>query len=122
MNTTRVFLAVALGALGLPGGVPPPQQSSAPGGARPPPPVTVSTRWNGGPETREEDRRFHVNGRFQYDVASTDADCAHNTCTGVNESGIRSYARRAFLGVDGRLTDNWRYNVKFDFNLANNGG
>jgi phosphate-selective porin OprO and OprP len=84
----------------------------------PPPPVTVTTRWNGSPETREEDRRFHVNGRFQYDVASTDADCANAACTGVNESGIRSYARRAFLGVDGRLTERWRYNVKFDFNLS----
>ncbi|MFT3729211.1 MAG: porin [Terricaulis sp.] len=81
-----------------------------------------TTVWSGATETREEDRRFHVNGRFQYDVASTDADCANVTCTGVNESGIRSYARRAFLGVDGRLTTNWRYNVKFDFNLANNGG
>jgi phosphate-selective porin OprO/OprP len=36
----------------------------------------------------------------------------------VNESGVRSYARRAFLGVDGRLTTNWRYNVKFDFNMS----
>jgi phosphate-selective porin OprO/OprP len=81
-----------------------------------------TTVWNGATETREEDRRFHVNGRFQYDVADTDADCANAACTGVNESGVRSYARRAFLGVDGRLTTNWRYNVKFDFNLANNGG
>jgi len=89
--------------------------------APPPPPVTVTTRWNGSPETREEDRRFHINGRFQYDVASTDADCANNTCTGVNESGIRSYARRAFLGVDGRLTEHWRYNVKFDFVLGGAG-
>src|SRR6185295_18209950 len=60
----------------------------------------------------------HVNGRFQYDFAYTDADCANAACTGVNESGIRSYARRAFLGVDGLLTTNWRYNVKLDFNLA----
>jgi phosphate-selective porin OprO/OprP len=79
---------------------------------------TVSTRWNGSPETREEDRRFHVNGRFQYDVAYTDADCANAGCTGVNESGVRSYARRAFIGVDGRLTEHWRYNVKFDFGIS----
>src|SRR5262249_15596652 len=78
----------------------------------------ATTVWNGSTETREEDRRFHVSGRLQYDVAYTDADCANATCTGVNDSGIRSYARRAFLGVDGRLTSHWRYNVKLDFNLA----
>jgi phosphate-selective porin OprO and OprP len=116
MKKTHVLMGAALSAVGLTG-VAHAQQSTAPVAA-PPPPVTVTTRWNGAPETREEDRRFHVNGRFQYDVASTDADCANNTCTGVNESGIRSYARRAFLGVDGRLTDNWRYNVKFDFNMS----
>ncbi|WP_395646179.1 OprO/OprP family phosphate-selective porin [Terricaulis sp.] len=83
-----------------------------------PPPPTVTTRWNGAPETREEDRRFHVSGRFMYDIASTDADCANAACTGTNESGIRSYARRAFLGVDGRLTEQWRYNAKFDFAIG----
>lgn len=86
----------------------------------PAPAPTVTTRWNGSPETREEDRRFHVNGRFQYDVAYTDADCATADCTGVNESGVRSYARRAFIGVDGRLTDHWRYNVKFDLGFGQN--
>ncbi|MBX3428530.1 MAG: hypothetical protein KF779_02985 [Hyphomonadaceae bacterium] len=78
----------------------------------------VTTRWNGAPETREEDRRFHVNGRFMYDLAFTDADCANTACTGVNESGVRGYARRAFLGVDGRLTEHWRYNAKFDFSIG----
>jgi phosphate-selective porin OprO/OprP len=78
----------------------------------------ATTRWNGSPETREEDRRFHVNGRFMYDVAYTDADCANTGCTGVNESGVRSYVRRAFLGVDGRLTEHWRYNAKFDFSIG----
>lgn len=77
-----------------------------------------TTVWNGGAETREEDRRFHVNGRIQYDLAYTDADCANADCTAPNESGVRSYARRAFLGVDGRLTSNWRYNVKLDFALT----
>ena len=31
--------------------------------------ITASTRWNGATETREEDRRFHVNGRFMYDLS-----------------------------------------------------
>jgi phosphate-selective porin OprO/OprP len=86
-----------------------------------------TTVWNGGTETREEDRRFHVSGRFMYDVADTDADFSTATGTNganpyVNDSGIRSYARRAFLGVDGRLTNNWRYNVKFDITFGNVSG
>jgi phosphate-selective porin OprO/OprP len=89
-----------------------------------------TTTWNGAPETREEDRRFHVNGRFMYDVADTNADFC--SATGYNAAssgavaqaatpcldGVRSYARRAFLGVDGRLTQNWRYNVKFDISFG----
>lgn len=80
----------------------------------------TTTRWNGAPETREEDHRFHVNGRLMYDVAATDADCANAACTGANEAGVRSYVRRAFLGVDGRLTQEWRYNAKFDFSIGGN--
>lgn len=115
--TTAALMALA-GAASAAGsvGVANAQQTTAT--APPPAPVTVTTRWNGAPETREEDRRFRVNGRFMYDVAYTDMDCANNTCTGVNESGIRSYARRAFLGVEGRLTEQWRYNVKLDFALG----
>jgi phosphate-selective porin OprO/OprP len=67
------------------------------------------------------ERRFHVSGRVQYDVASTDADFCNSTGTGASyvcESGIRSYVRRGFLGVDGRLTDHWRYNAKFDFSIG----
>ncbi|MBS0384915.1 MAG: hypothetical protein JSS00_06155 [Proteobacteria bacterium] len=114
MKKSQALITAALSALGMAAGA----------GAAHADPTTV---WNGATETREEDRRFHVNGRFQYDVASTDADFC--SATGFNsgtttltatpcESGIRSYARRAFLGVDGRLTTNWRYNVKFDFNMS----
>ena len=115
MTKKNAFTTAALAALASATGV---AASVGSAHAQAAPPPTVSTRWNGSPETREEDRRFHVNGRFQYDVAYTDADCANNTCTGVNESGVRSYARRAFIGVDGRLTDHWRYNVKFDINMS----
>lgn len=119
MSKKNALLTAALAALASVGGVAVTAgvahaQTATP----PPPPPTVTTRWNGSPETREEDRRFHINGRFQYDIASTDADCANAACTGANESGIRSYARRAFLGVDGRLTEHWRYNVKLDFALT----
>jgi phosphate-selective porin OprO/OprP len=90
----------------------------------------VTTTWNGASETREEDRRFHVNGRFQYDVADTSADfCSATGYTAASSAtvaqaatpcldGVRSYARRAFIGVDGRLTQNWRYNVKLDINMS----
>lgn len=113
----NVFTQVALAALATTGGLAAGVSAAQAQTAAPPPP-SVTTRWNGAPETREEDRRFHVNGRFMYDVAATDADCANTACTGTNESGIRSYTRRAFLGVDGRLTEHWRYNVKLDFNMA----
>ena len=83
--------------------------------------ITATTRWNGATETREEDRRFHVNGRFMYDVASTDADYA-NAAGSAFAAGVRTYARRAFLGVDGRLSEQWRYNVKFDFTFGHGSG
>src|SRR5262245_42405259 len=115
MKKSQAFVTAALSALGMAAG-------AGAANAQTAPPPTVTTAWNGAPETREEDRRFHVNGRFQYDMAYTDADCANTGCTGVNESGIRSYARRIFLGVDGRLTTNWRYNVKLDINMSQGSG
>lgn len=117
MTKKNAFATAALAALASATGVAA-SVGSAQAQTAPAPAPTVTTRWNGSPETREEDRRFHVNGRFQYDVAYTDADCANNTCTGINESGVRSYARRAFIGVDGRLTEHWRYNVKLDINMS----
>jgi phosphate-selective porin OprO/OprP len=127
MKKSQALLTAALSALGMAAGAGTAHAQQAPVTLPPPPPPSVTTAWNGASETREEDRRFHVNGRFQYDIASTDADFC--SATGFNsgtttltatpcQSGIRSYARRAFLGVDGRLTTNWRYNVKFDFNLS----
>ncbi|HVY83634.1 MAG TPA: porin [Caulobacterales bacterium] len=86
-------------------------------GAVTPAHADVTTAWNGAPETREEDRRFHVSGRFMYDIAATDSDNA-TIPGGAFTSGIRSYARRAFIGVDGRLTTHWRYNAKFDFTIG----
>ncbi|MBI3440149.1 MAG: hypothetical protein HY054_16115, partial [Proteobacteria bacterium] len=119
MKKSQALITAALSAIGMAAGAGAAHAQQAPAAA--PPPPTVTTRWNGSPETREEDRRFHVNGRFMYDIASTDADfCAAAPAlpTTTCESGIRSYARRAFLGVDGRLTDNWRYNVKFDIGFG----
>src|SRR5262245_17776279 len=116
MKTKDFIGTAALAALATAAGT-----SAAHAQAAPAPAPTVTTRWNGSPETREEDRRFHVSGRFMYDVAYTDADCSSTACNTANEAGVRSYARRAFLGVDGRLTENWRYNVKFDYTFGSNG-
>ncbi|MET0182868.1 MAG: porin [Caulobacterales bacterium] len=71
----------------------------------------ATTSWSGAPRTREEDREFKVNGRMQYDVFSVDRDIAG---TQNDSSWSGSYMRRAFIGVEGRFTENWRYNVKFD--------
>jgi phosphate-selective porin OprO/OprP len=78
----------------------------------PPPPPSVSTSWSGGsPRTSEEDRLFKINGRVMFDAfnASTDG------LTTVDQDYSRSYVRRAFLGVEGQFTQNWKYNVKLAF-------
>lgn len=69
----------------------------------------ATTSWNGAPETREGEQRFKVRGRFQYDVTSSDWDL-------TDENGTRSYARRAFIGAQGRLTNFWRYKIDFVLN------
>lgn len=66
-----------------------------------------TTSWTGTVgEDRYGDARFKVRGRFQFDVTSSDWDT-------LAEDGVRSYTRRAFLGVQGRFNDNWRYKVDF---------
>lgn len=71
-----------------------------------------TTSWTG---TVGEDRdaesggRFKMRGRFQFDVSAPEWDT-------LAESGMRSNVRRAFLGVQGRLSEQWRY--KIDFILA----
>ena len=70
---------------------------------------------NGAPEIRDGQQRFKMRGRFQYDVYSNDWELDDPTdSASINgEDGSRSYVRRAFLGVQGRFTDNWRYKVDF---------
>lgn len=110
----KAFTGAALAALASAGGMAVSSDASAQTAASaPPPPVTVTTRWNGAPETREEDRRFRINGRVMYDIANTDADFS-SAGGAAFVPGTRSYFRRAFIGVEGRLTEQWRYNIKFD--------
>ncbi len=73
----------------------------------PPPPTTQPM--SGAPEIRDGEQRFKVRGRFQYDVVANDWDNAA-------EQGTRSYVRRAFIGAQGRLTDQWRYKIDFVLN------
>ncbi|MGE0829861.1 MAG: OprO/OprP family phosphate-selective porin [Hyphomonadaceae bacterium] len=70
----------------------------------------ATTRWSGAPRTDEEDRQFKINGRVQYDVFNISADYT----TGTDVDYTRSFTRRAFFGAEGRFTQNWRYNIKFD--------
>jgi phosphate-selective porin OprO/OprP len=73
---------------------------------------------SGAPEIRDGEQRFKIRGRFQYDVYSNDWELDDPTDSpAINgEDGSRSYVRRAFLGAQGRLTDNWRYKVDFVLN------
>lgn len=67
-----------------------------------------STSWTGTVgEDRYGDARFKLRGRFQYDIASSDWDVA------AGDDGFSTYIRRAFIGAQGRLTENWRYKVDF---------
>lgn len=69
--------------------------------------ATHSTSWTGTVgEDRYGDARFKVRGRFQYDVLASEWDT-------LDEDGMRSYVRRAFLGVQGRFSERWRYKVDF---------
>jgi len=101
----NLITKVALAALATAAGA-----SAAQAQTPPAPAPTHSTSWTG---TVGEDRfgegRFKMRGRFQYDVYSQDWDIGA-------EDQQRSYVRRAFLGVQGRLNEHFRY--KIDFILA----
>jgi len=80
--------------------------------------LTAGAGVAGAQQWTDGDKRFHVSGRVQYDVADTNADFCNQAGTAVCDSGVRSYMRRAFLGVDGRFSEHWRYNAKFDFSIG----
>jgi phosphate-selective porin OprO and OprP len=70
---------------------------------------------SGAPEIRDGEQRFKVRGRLQFDVLSNEWEASDPANAINSENGSRSYVRRAFLGVQGRFSDHWRYKV--DFNL-----
>jgi phosphate-selective porin OprO and OprP len=80
--------------------------------------ATINSPVSGAPEIREGQQRFRMRGRFQYDVYSNEWEAPGATVD--TEDGSRSYVRRAFLGVQGRFTDHWRYKVDFVLNPGGN--
>ena len=75
----------------------------------------VTQSWTGTvAEDRAGEARFKMRGRLQYDVYSNEWDAPGGSVD--TEDGTRSYIRRAFLGVQGRFSDNWRYKVDFVLN------
>lgn len=100
MAKRQAFTTAALAALATAAGTTAAHAQSAPA-------PTHSTSWTGTVgEDRFGDARFKMRGRLQYDLYSQDWDIA-------DEDQNRSYVRRAFLGVQGRLTEQWRYKVDF---------
>ena len=80
--------------------------------------ATINSPVSGAPEIREGQQRFRMRGRLQFDVYSNSWSLDDPTDSpSINlEDGSRSYIRRAFLGVQGRFTDEWRYKVDFVLN------
>ncbi len=96
--TKKVLATAALAALATAAGAATAHAQSAP---------SHTTSWTGTVgEDRYGDARFKMRGRFQWDVSSQEWDNS-------SDDGFRSYARRAFLGVQGRLSEHWRYKVDF---------
>lgn len=98
MSKKNAFTTAALAALATAAGVGVASNAAA---------QDVTQSWTGTvAEDRAGEARFKMRGRFQYDLYSNDFDVG-------TEDGSRSYVRRAFLGVQGRLTEHWRYKVDF---------
>lgn len=99
----NVLSKAALAALAAAGGI------AATGGVAHAQSAPTIQPMSGAPEIRDGQQRFKVRGRFQFDVYSSDWD-------NIDEDAQRSYVRRAFIGIQGRFTDNWRYKVDFVLN------
>jgi phosphate-selective porin OprO/OprP len=80
----------------------------------------TTTSWTGTTgEVRDGEGRFKMRGRLQYDMVSSDwADFGTGT---ADENGTRSQVRRAFLGVQGRISDRFRYKVDFVLDPGHSG-
>jgi phosphate-selective porin OprO/OprP len=114
MFKKKIFKTAALAALAGAGGLAVDAHMSAAQAQE------VTETWTGSvPEARSGEGRFRMRGRFQYDLYSADTEMPSSSSIDL-EDGTRSYVRRAFLGVQGRLTDHWRYKVDFVLNPGSN--
>ena len=103
MSKKHIFTTAALAALAAAAGVSMSGQANA---QTPAPPTTTWTGTVGEDRDAASGGRFKMRGRFQYDVYSNDWDLS-------TDDGSRSYVRRAFIGVQGRFAEHWRYKVDF---------
>lgn len=119
MRNSNILRGVALAALATSAGVVGAQSANAQQApALPPPPPTFTTSWSSGaPRFQEEDRQFRVTGRIQYDLYNVQTDFP-GTANDLDYTATDT--RRVFLGVQGRYTNSWRYDIKVAF--TPNGG
>lgn len=106
MRNSKILRSVALAALATTGGLAMVESAHA----------QATTSWSGSPRWSEEDRQFKVTGRIQYDLYNVQADFPG---TSQDEDYTRTATRRVFLGVAGRYTNAFRYDIKVAFNPGN---
>ncbi len=108
MRNSKFLRGVALAALATTAGV-----SAAEAQQTATPAPTLTTSWSGGsPRVSEEDRQFKVTGRIQYDLYNVSADFPG---TANDLDYTQTDTRRVFLGVAGRYTDAFRYDIKLAY-------
>ena len=78
----------------------------------PAPAPALNTAWAGAPRWSEEDRQFKITGRIQYDLYNVQSDFP-GLSQDLDYTGTDT--RRVFLGVQGRYTDAFRYDIKVAF-------
>jgi phosphate-selective porin OprO/OprP len=119
MSKKQKFTSAALAALAAAGGV------VVTGGVAYAQTAPTIQPMSGAPEIRDGEQRFKIRGRLQYDVYSNEWDAGVDSplvSPSVDaEDGSRSYVRRAFIGAQGRFSDNWRYKVDFVLNPGASG-
>lgn len=113
MRNSKIMRSVALAALAGTAGFGAIESANAQTTTPPPAPApALNTSWSGSPRWSEEDRQFKITGRIQYDLYNVQADFP-GTAQDLDYS--QSDTRRVFLGVQGRYTNAFRYDIKVAF-------
>ena len=119
MRNSKFWRGVALAALATTasvGAIGAANAQQAPIAVPPPAPPTTTTAWSGSPRWTDEDRQFKITGRIQYDVYNIQSDFPGTT---QDLNYTQTDTRRVFLGVAGRFTDAFRYDIKLAFTPNN---